>query len=68
MDVPSWRKSSHSNPSGNCVELARLAEGSVGVRNSRHPDGPTLVYSPLELAAFFAGVRAGEFDDLLTRD
>jgi uncharacterized protein DUF397 len=59
-----WRKSSASNPSGNCVEIALLADRRVGVRNSRHPDGPVLVYTRLEVAAFLAGVRNGEFDDL----
>jgi hypothetical protein len=59
-----WRKSSASNPSGNCVELAALADGQVAVRNSRHPDGPVLVYTPSEMTAFLAGVRNGEFDDL----
>jgi hypothetical protein len=61
---PHWRKSSASNPSGNCVELAELADGDIAVRNSRHPSGPTLVYTRAEMAAFIDGVRLGEFDDL----
>jgi hypothetical protein len=59
-----WRKSSASNPSGNCVELAELAGGDIAVRNSRHPGGPTIVYTRAEMAAFFRGIRSGEFDDL----
>lgn len=59
-----WRKSSASNPSGNCVELAELAGGDVAVRNSRHPRGPVIVYTRAEIAAFIQGVQDGEFDDL----
>jgi hypothetical protein len=59
-----WRKSSASNPSGNCVEIATLADGQVAVRNSRHADGPVLVYTRAEMRAFLTGVRNGEFDDL----
>ena len=62
-----WRKSSASNPSGNCVELAELAGGDIAVRNSRHPSGPTLVYTRAEIAAFIVGVLGGEFDDLAGR-
>lgn len=62
-----WRKSTASNPSGNCVELAELAGGDIAVRNSRHPTGPALVYTRAEIAAFIAGVRCGEFDDLAGR-
>ena len=59
-----WRKSTVSNPSGNCVELAELPGGGIAVRNSRHPTGPTLVYTRAEISAFILGVRGGEFDDL----
>ncbi|HUD77023.1 MAG TPA: DUF397 domain-containing protein [Streptosporangiaceae bacterium] len=59
-----WRKSTASNPSGNCVEAAALPDGQVAVRNSREPGGPALVYTRAEIAAFLAGVRNGEFDDL----
>ncbi|GII81141.1 transcriptional regulator [Sphaerisporangium rufum] len=59
-----WRKSARSNPSGNCVELAELPGGAVGMRNSRHPGGPVLVYSPGEMADFIARTKRGDFDDL----
>ena len=59
-----WLKSQHSNPSGNCVEVAALPDGGVAVRNSRHPSGPALVYTRAEISAFLAGVKDGEFDDL----
>jgi hypothetical protein len=59
-----WRKSKASNPSGACVEVAPLADGEIAVRNSRHPSGPALIYTRAEIAAFVAGAKAGEFDDL----
>ncbi|MEU5046345.1 DUF397 domain-containing protein [Streptomyces griseorubiginosus] len=60
-----WVKSRHSNAEGNCVEVASLIDGGVAVRNSRYPDGPALVYTPAEVAAFVAGAKDGEFDHLL---
>ena len=59
-----WRKSRHSNPSGNCVELAALPAGEIAVRNSRYPAGPALIYTRAELVAFIQGAKDGEFDDL----
>jgi hypothetical protein len=59
-----WRKSSHSGYNGNCVELAALEDGAVAVRNSRDPHGPALVYTRAEIAAFLAGIKDGEFDDV----
>lgn len=60
-----WIKSRHSNAEGNCVEVAPLVDGTIAVRNSRDPDGPALVYTPAEVAAFVAGAKEGEFDHLL---
>jgi hypothetical protein len=59
-----WRKSTWSNPSGDCVEVAALPDGGVAVRNSRHPSGPALIYTRGEISAFLAGAKNGEFDDL----
>ena len=60
-----WQKSKRSNPSGNCVELAPLPGGGIAVRNSRDPNGPALIYTPEEIAAFILGARDGDFDDLI---
>jgi hypothetical protein len=61
----SWHKSRRSNPSGNCVEMAKLAEGQIAVRNSRYPEGPALIYTREEIAALLLGARDGDFDHLL---
>ena len=55
-----WLKSSFSNPSGNCVEAAQVADG-VAVRNSRFPDGPALVFTGPEWKEFLRGVKDGDF-------
>ncbi|MBB4916138.1 DUF397 domain-containing protein [Streptosporangium saharense] len=60
----SWRKSRHSNSTGNCVELAELPDGSIAVRNSRFPGGPALIYTRDEIRALVLGVKDGEFDSL----
>ncbi len=57
-----WHKSRYSQSGGNCVEVARLEDGSCAVRDSKHPHGPALVFTPAEWQAFTAGVRDGEFD------
>ena len=64
LPMARWRKSRASNPSGCCVEVAELPNGAIAVRNSRDPAGPALVYTRAEVAAFLAGVKNGEFDDL----
>ena len=46
-------------------ELAALPGGSVALRNAQEPDGPALVYTQAEIAAFIASAKDGEFDDLI---
>ncbi|MFD8847578.1 DUF397 domain-containing protein [Streptomyces sp. NPDC059604] len=60
-----WVKSSLSDGIGaNCVEIARLGEGYVALRNSRDADGPALVYNSGEWKAFLQGAKDGEFDGM----
>lgn len=44
-DLPTaeWFKSSHSGTGQDCVEIAYLAKGTVGVRDSEDPTGPALL-------------------------
>ena len=62
-----WRKSSHSGGSeGQCVEVADLTgvlpADTRGVRDSKYPNGPALLFRRASFADFIAGVKAGEFD------
>ncbi|MFD6155399.1 DUF397 domain-containing protein [Nocardia sp. NPDC060256] len=56
-----WRKAGEGEGKDS-VEVALLADGHVGLRDGKNPDGPVLVFTPAEWAAFTAGVHDGEFD------
>ncbi|MEU7139626.1 DUF397 domain-containing protein [Nocardia sp. NPDC046473] len=56
-----WRKAGEGE-GRDSVEVALLADGHVGLRDGKNPDGPALVFTPAEWAAFTAGVHDGEFD------
>ncbi|MEV5647781.1 DUF397 domain-containing protein [Nocardia sp. NPDC052254] len=57
-----WRKSKYSGPDGNCVEVAFLGDGNVGVRDTKERGcGPILAFEPGEWDAFVSGVTAGRF-------
>ena len=58
----SWIKSSLSYCNSNCVEVASLPDGGVGVRDSKDPSGPVLRFTPGEWRAFLGGACNGEFD------
>ncbi|MGI5216998.1 DUF397 domain-containing protein [Nocardia sp. CA-290969] len=47
-----WFKSSYSGGDDDCVEVVWLGTGQVGVRDSKLPTGPALMFSPAEWAAF----------------
>jgi hypothetical protein len=55
-----WHKSTLSEANG-CVEVAIQADG-VAIRDTKDRNGPVLVFSRAEWAAFIGGVRAGQFD------
>jgi Domain of unknown function (DUF397) len=55
-----WRKSSYSGSGNNCVQVSASDPG-VAVRDSKDPNGPTLVFSPQHWRTFVAAVKAGEF-------
>ena len=57
-----WIKSSLSFANGNCVEVASLPGGHIGVRDSKDSRGPVLRFTPGEWDAFLGGVRNGEFN------
>ena len=56
-----WVRSSFSFSNGNCVEVANLPGGEIGVRDSRDPEGPVLRFTPGEWDAFVGRARLGEF-------
>ncbi|MEU8122687.1 DUF397 domain-containing protein [Spirillospora sp. NPDC049024] len=52
-----WRKARRSNDHGGaCVELAALPK-SVGVRDSRDPDGPKLLLAPAAFRALLTDLK-----------
>lgn len=58
-----WRKSTFSGYQ-ECVEVAEFHD-QVAVRNSNNPDAGTLLLGRADMAAWLAGIKAGEFDDLI---
>jgi Domain of unknown function (DUF397) len=47
------------------VEMARLPDGQVAVRNAADPQGPALIYTKAEIEALIGGAQDGDFDALL---
>ena len=58
-----WRLAGDGDGSG--VEMAKLPDGQIAVRNSADPDGPALIYTRAEIEALIGGAQDGDFDALL---
>lgn len=62
VEVGIWRRSSYTgNHGGNCVEAIRLGP-MVGVRDSKHPDGAKLAFTPREWTTFTSNIKSGRYD------
>jgi uncharacterized protein DUF397 len=63
-----WRLAggTQDNDAGAGVEMARLPDGQVAVRNAADPDGPALIYTKAEIEALIGGAQDGDFDALLS--
>jgi Domain of unknown function (DUF397) len=64
--VPCWRKSTRSGDSAECVEVALLGD-HVGVRDSKDPTGPALLFPVPVWRAFVAAVKSGDLHELRKR-
>jgi len=64
-DLPDvqWRLAGGGDGSG--VQMAKLPDGQIAVRNSADPDGPALIYTRAEIEALIGGAQDGDFDALL---
>lgn len=56
-EFTNWHKSVASDDGG-CVEIA-YADGLIGVRDSKDPNGPFLTFNRHEWDAFTTGIRDG---------
>jgi hypothetical protein len=61
-DTWTWRKSSRSAGSGECVEIARPDAPIVGLRDSKNPQAGHLRVSGPAFAAFLDVIKADQLD------
>jgi hypothetical protein len=57
-----WRKSSWSSYAGNCVEIADLPHGRIGIRDTKDAGGPVLVFTRAEFSTFLSETKSGGSD------
>ncbi|WP_214103907.1 DUF397 domain-containing protein [Acrocarpospora catenulata] len=58
-----WRKASFSGDNGgNCIEVAPLSNGRVGIRDTEAPNQQPFVVSATAWKAFVDAAKSGDFD------
>jgi hypothetical protein len=56
-----WFKSTFSGNGQSCTMCARLPDGGMAVKDSKHPDSPVLLFSAAQWRAFTQDIKR---DDL----
>jgi len=62
LDRLSWRVSSYTGNTGNCVEVAALPGGGRVVRDTKNRDGDVVAVDASQWARFLAKVKGGALD------
>lgn len=57
-----WRKSTRSQGTGECVEVADNIPRTVAVRDSKDRTGPVLAFAHPSWSSFVAAIKDGQFD------
>ncbi len=57
-----WFKSSKSSGEGQCTMCARLPDGGMAVKDSRHPASPVLRFSAAQWRAFTQDLKRDDLD------
>ncbi|MBA0052432.1 DUF397 domain-containing protein [Streptomyces sp. AJS327] len=64
LGVEGWHKPWSGGNGGSCVEVLKLADGRVALRQSTDPDGPALICTHHEIESLIQSAKAGEADFL----
>jgi hypothetical protein len=62
LSAAAWRKSTHSNNGGACVEAATNLPAIVAVRDSKDRHGPALTFTRAQWASFITTLKTGRID------
>ncbi|MBR7674325.1 DUF397 domain-containing protein [Streptomyces daliensis] len=60
-----WKASTYSNDTGgSCVEVADVTRthSCIGIRDSKNPAGPALLFTPDAFTGFITGMNEGRFN------
>ncbi|BDU08449.1 DUF397 domain-containing protein [Nocardia cyriacigeorgica] len=61
LSEANWFKSSRSAGASECVEVAHLNHDLVGVRDSKNPTGPALIFTPTAWDSFTTTIQQHHF-------
>ncbi|WP_326637019.1 DUF397 domain-containing protein [Streptosporangium sp. NBC_01755] len=54
-----WHKSNRSDGQNNCIEVAMLPQGHLGVRDRKDRDGPALILGSDQWKTFVNSLKSG---------